>query len=776
MRNNKTIGLAAIWFLSLLFAATLSNSVSAIGILLPSQPEYPALRLTVHKVEVDIQGNVARTKVEHIFHNSVNRDLEGMFIFPIPKNAEVTNFALWINGKKMEGEVLEKDKARNIYEDIVRRAKDPGLLELIDTRLFRVKIYPIPAYGDQKVEIEYTQVLKSNKGLTEYSYSMSGRLDNDIPGAHIQQASSTKNSFNINIRSNESVQTLYSPTHKITDKKTKDNVTSLRVDEASFEADKDFKLFFKSAGSGYGVNLANYRPDDDEPGYFMMIISPKQEIDENEIEPKSVSFVLDVSGSMLDNKKIDQAKKALLFCLRNLGEKDFFNIITFSTDVKKFSDKIEPASKNNKEKAEVFIDKLKALGGTNIHDALLAALNDEAKKGSLHVIVFITDGQPTIGITNPDDIISSFKKQNNENVRIFTFGVGYDVNTKLLDSLAEHTNSYSDYIAPNEDMEVKISDFYSKIQNPVLTNLKIKIGNVKTEELYPKRLPDLFAGSDILVFGRYKSAGNADISLSGFTNGKEQNFSYKADFDKENKENDFIEKLWASRKIGYLLEEIKLNGEKDELREEVVELAKKYNIVTPYTSYLVVEDSAQVVAPRPMVRAKDISQGINEKSTASMYFNSQDRTAAPGSMMAGESNAALPSSPEQSSLKMTLDIGKDAVDVSRKASELKGLSMVSEKKETMTKSISGKTFTLQDNNEWLDSDIANTKTEDAKTIKIKVFSKAYFELISMNSEAKKIASVGEKIRFTLNGWLIIISDEGVDELPEQFKNALGKTK
>ncbi len=672
----------------------------------------------------------------------------------------------------MEGEVLEKEKAKNIYEDIVRRAKDPGLLEYINSRLFQVRIFPIPPLGEQKVEIEYTEVLKADKGLYEYNYSMKTSTNKGEFRDPDMRFAPMKSSFDISVKNDAPIVSLYSPSHKISQKNINNKETKVIIDDEPIDENRDIKIFIQSSEKDYGISLVPYRPYKNEPGYFMMLISPKQDIKNDDIEPKAVTFVLDTSGSMLDNDKIIQAKKALEFCLMNLGTQDFFNILSFSTNINTFSEKSEPADDTNKDKAKKYIKDLKAIGGTNIYEALQTALKMETPKNMLHVIIFITDGLPTIGITNPDQIVADAQNFNSKNLRVFTFGVGYDVNTHLLDTIADKTNAFSEYIMPKEDMEVKISNFYSKIQNPVMTNLNIDVKNIKISDIYPKQIPDLFSGSQIILFGRYEKDGDAEIVLKGMTKGNEQKNIFTTKFPAKEDDNEFIEKLWGTRKIAYLLDEIRKNGENEETKNEVIALAKKYNVVTPYTSYLVVEDEADNFAGinerRNIITSKDNPKMITfgrgkslppeSKAQSYTYYDSSA-----SGITQSKAMASMPAAPS----------GRQAVEMSQNITELKKITQISDSDiQLRRKNVSGKIFYLSQSGEWTDEETDKTKKEENKTVKIKSFSKGYFELFNKKPELKEILSIGDKVKFIYNGWLIIIGDTGEEELPKNFADSL----
>jgi len=289
--------------------------------------------------------------------------------------------------------------------------------------------------------------------------------------------------------------------------------------------------------------------------------------------------------------KMKQAKRALLHCINNLNPNDGFDIIRFSTEGLSIFGNIQKASDGNIKKAEKFIEEMHSAGGTNIEEALNLALKEKGNSNHPHLIIFITDGKPTIGETNDDRLIKKVENMNKDKNRIFTFGIGNEINTHLLDKITELTKATRSYISPNEDIEVKISSFYDKVQSPVLTNPSITYeNNIKVFKTYPKELPDLFRGTSVTIFGRYSSNGSSQINLNGILKGEKKTFSIKANFASDNDEYDFIPPLWASRRIGYLLDQIRLNGEDKELVDEIIQLAREHGIVTPYTSYLIMED------------------------------------------------------------------------------------------------------------------------------------------------------------------------------------------
>src|SRR5207248_1994319 len=320
--------------------------------------------------------------------------------------------------------------------------------------------------------------------------------------------------------------------------------------------------------------------------------------------PQDVILVLDTSGSMA-GEKMEQARKALKYCLDNLAEKDRFGLINFATVVNKYKDGLIDAGKDQVAQAKKWVDELEATGGTAIYDALEAALEFRPRDESrTFTIVFFTDGQPTIGEgdkTKPEAILKNTLARNSANTRIFTFGVGDDVNATLLDQLAERTRALATYVRPQEDIEAKVSGLYAKISRPVLSNLRlVATGEVRLLEVYPPQLPDLFHGQQVTVLGRYSGHGPSALKLTGQVGKEAREFVYELTFPKSTEEKDskdFVEHLWARRKVGYLLDQIRATGENKELVAEVVSLAKKYGITTPYTSHLIVPDGVAPVVP-----------------------------------------------------------------------------------------------------------------------------------------------------------------------------------
>lgn len=581
----------------LLTATATARQAGAQSLLIPEDKTIPPLAMVSHRVEATIEEQVAVTRVEQTFRNHTARPLEATYLFPVPRGASVREFAMWVDGKRVKGELVEAAKAKQIYTDIVRRLKDPGLLEYIGSDLLQLQVFPVPAKGDQKIEVSYTSLARKDLEVIEYVYPI--RTDG--------KATRTLEDFSliITLKSERPILNVYSPTHAISLMRPSDRKAVVGFEKNQCLLDKDFQLLYTVGGGDIGLTSLVQHADPREDGHFLFLISPRAELSKAET-PRDIVFVLDTSGSMAENGKhgrIEQARKALRHCLNNLAPRDRFALIQFATTVNHYGEGLVPATRDEIDSAKKWVEKLHAVGGTAIDDALQAALALQDGSGRPFTIAFFTDGKPTIGETVPDKILEKVAKKNTKHTRIFTFGVGNGVNAAFLDQLAETTRAASVYVRPDEDLELKVSGFFAKISKPALTNVHVAaIKGARMVEVYPPRLPDLFFGDQLVVAGRYQGEGATTIRVTGLLAGETREFDYVVDFPARSVDRPFVEEVWARRKVGYLLDQIRLSGEKKELVDEVVTLAKKYGIATPYTSWLIVPDMPVPIVPPPIVR------------------------------------------------------------------------------------------------------------------------------------------------------------------------------
>jgi Ca-activated chloride channel family protein len=579
----------------------------------------PALPIKSIKIETKINAQVATTHVEQIFRNDTDATLEGTYFFPIPEAASISEFAIWDGDRRLVGEVRSREEARRIYDEIVRRKRDPGLLEYAGKDLFQASIFPIPPHSDKKLELTYTQVLRAESGTVSYRYPLG-------TGHNTQQIGLV--SARVEIESRDPLRNIYSPSHAIDISRKGEGRALVSFETQGVSAPQDFQLFYGVSGDDFGVSLLTYR-EAGKDGYFLLLISPKNELSEQEYSAKDILFVIDTSGSMADQGKMEKARAALIFGIRGLRAADNFNIISFSGEEHLMERAMITADDQGRARGIEYVNSLRATGGTNINDSMLAAFRQFSVSERPRMIVFMTDGLPTVSETNTQRIIENVQRARVPGVRLFTFGVGYDVNTALLDKLAADNGGVAEYIEPREDLEVKGSAFFAKINYPVLTDLKLDMGGVETDLVYPRNLPDIFKGVQVALIGRYRNQvdmSHVRLGLTGRTGNRTQTFNYDDQrFPLHVEKNDFLPRLWATRRVGWLMEQIRTNGEQKELRDEVVDLGTRYGIVTPYTSYLALESE----------QASDVTAGNRAAgSPNSLSITGQDTSGAGGSRMA----------------------------------------------------------------------------------------------------------------------------------------------
>ncbi|RLC47263.1 MAG: trypsin, partial [Candidatus Cloacimonadota bacterium] len=486
-----------------------------------TNPQPFPLEVVYHHVSVDIDGQAATTHIDQVFYNPTSSRLEGYYIFPIPKGAVLKDFTMFINGKETPAELLPADKARKIYEDIVRQMKDPALLEYNELGIFKVRIFPIEPHSEKKVTMSYREILNEDNGTMEYLYPLNTEKFSSKPLKDV--------SVKVEIKSPKKLKNIYCPTHEVDIVRHDEMNAVVSYEETNARPDTDFKLYFDTSSDKFGLSLLTYK-NPAEDGYFFLSATPALQFDDAEINAKDITFVLDVSGSMAD-KKLKQAKQALIYCIENLNKDDRFEVIRFSTEAYGLFKKLSPATRENMDSAEDFVRKLTPVGGTNIEEALTMAIKPESSPDRPHMVIFMTDGKPTIGEKDEDKLIEKIKRTNKNNIRIFTFGIGNEINTHLLDKITELTKATRSYISPEEDIEIKISNFYDKVQSPVLTDVVLSYKDpINVYQEYPQPLPDIFKGSNLTILGRYENHGNSKVTVSGKLKGKEMNYQFPVYF------------------------------------------------------------------------------------------------------------------------------------------------------------------------------------------------------------------------------------------------------
>ena len=541
------------------------------------------------KVTARVVDGIASTKVKFRLRNNGSRPAEKILLLPLPKGATADGLELWIGGKPQKGEALDKARAREVYQSIVRKRRDPALLEYVDRGTLRLRVFPIPGHGTQDVELRFRMLLPNSGGMLRWGFPCRAIGDG-------------KFSIDFRLESKKAIKSVWSPIQGFDIVQKGDHLARASY-ESTRRPSRDPVIFYGLSERDFGLDLLCYNEGLAEEiagqkrqqaeGYFVALIAPKRDWKNEPQIRKSIHFVIDSSGSMR-GKKIEQARKALRFFLASLRPNDYFNVVPFSTEARPFFASPQLASK---EKLATALDRCKGLearGGTNISDALTRVLAVDPAPDCVPIVVFLTDGLASVGTTDETQLLADCRRVNHKRARIFVFGVGNDVNTRLLDSLAEDTRGTRDYVAPGEDLEVKTSALFQRLAYPVMTDLEIVADGIQLERLAPQRLPDLFRGNQLVVAGRYRGHGSIALRLKGKIAGDSKEFIYDAEFPAKQMDNDFVASLWAQRRIGQLVDALRLKGQNSELISEVQRLGREHGIVTPWTSQLVAEESARL--------------------------------------------------------------------------------------------------------------------------------------------------------------------------------------
>lgn len=678
-------------------------------------------------VTVRVTDRVAEVEVEEWFRNNGGGLGEGDYVYPLPGEAVFTSYSLYQGEQELRGEMMDAAHARNIYEAIVRAKKDPALIELVGKGMMRARVFPIEAGQTRKITLRYTQVLDRAGDALQFRYAAGARhagtgvlpvprprhpgMPRPIPDESVVHttAEPAPLTFSLIVEDGAQFRDAFSPTHDVRVERARGRMT-VRPDG---ELSGDFAVFLPFASSVVGITLATHRPVS-EDGYFMLTLSPG-DVAESSV-PRDVTVVVDVSGSM-SGEKMDQAQSAIQQLLGTLGDDDRIRMIAFSSSVRPWRESWTRATRGEIADARRWVDQLRADGGTNIHDALDAAFDAASPGNRLPIVIFMTDGLPTNGETRPDRIVSMAESRRGR-ARVFAFGVGFDVNTYLLDRLSAAARGTTQYVRPDEDVEQAISLLAARVRHPVLTDLALETGAIDVHEVYPRDLPDLFAGEELVVFGRYRETGRASITIRGRRSGSPERYATRAVFGARASGDDYIPRLWASRKLGDLDRRIRsaqadgaTGRQIESLITELRETALRYGLLSEYTSYLVQEPGMLAVRDMPVALAPPPGAPPAVSGQAAVARAEDARRSREVASVA-QMNAAQAFAAER------VAPGAAVADGELKATT--GRSRL----------IGGRTFTLR-SGEWLDA----RHTDRHRVVEIAAYSDAYFAVIRALPEA-----------------------------------------
>lgn len=702
------------------------------------RPELPAsYKIKELDVQARLVDQVAQVQVSQTFMNTGSRQLEVSFIFPLPYDGAIEQMTLLVDGKEHPARLLKAEEARKLYEEIVRKNRDPALLEWIGTGMFKTSVFPVPAGQSRTVSLRYAQLCRTRDGLTDFLFPLStAKYTSEVV---------EKIGIRVTLESQEEIKNVYSPTHPVAIERPDGRHATVTFKAEREIPSSDFRLFYDAGKGAVSTRVLSYRPaKDHEDGYFLLLATPRIQARDEKPQAKTVVFVVDRSGSM-SGKKIEQARKAARFVLENLREGDLFNVIAYDSRVESFRPELQRYDDQTRQAALGFIEGLYAGGSTNIDGALTAALGQLQDSNRPSYVLFLTDGLPTTGVTNEAEILKNAEAANRVRARVFAFGVGYDVNSKLLDRLVRDNYGQSEYVRPNEDIEDRVSRLYRQIESPVMTDVELQFvfDELRAEEgkpinrVYPKAPFDLFAGEQLVVVGRYKKSGRAKVIVAGSVGDERQKLEFPADFVEKSTDDTvaFVEKLWAVRRVGEVLDELDLKGKNDELIKELVELSTRHGILTPYTSFLAdegtnVRDLAANSA-RAKVRLGALDQAEGRGGFVQRAYKGVLKAArqAPAASMPAMEQYAPADGDALAGQRVGTGIysGRPLAAAAAPAmpGELREAGKEMGKAPQNVRTIANRAFYKRDG-QWVDSTV--TKEQENSAVRIKQFSDPYFEL------------------------------------------------
>jgi Ca-activated chloride channel family protein len=700
----------------------------------------PDIERTRSDVHVELADRVLKYEVEERFVNRGASIGEADYLFPLPANAAFQDLKLSINGELVSGETMNAGEARRIYENIVRTQRDPALVEWMGHGLLRARIFPLNPGEEKKIVVRFQSVAPREGDALRIDYFRGAPQTANV-------RDNGRSAFTLSYRANADLGTPFSPTHSL-DFRDRDGQREAIVRGDARDVTVLVPVRRASAAS---ISMLPYAPGN-EDAFALVTITPPP-VSRGESTPRDVTLVLDVSGSM-QGRKIEQARAAGRQLLGTLRSSDRFRIIDFSNDVRTFKDEFVSATSDNIRDANRYLDALDATGGTNIEGALREAMRPSPTRDRLPLVLFITDGEPTVGERSPDRLatLADDDTRRGEHRRIFTFGLGADVNVSLLEQLALGGRGTAQFVRPEESVERMVGIVANRLVDPVMTDVRIRVeGNIRLSKMLPAQPTDIFADRDLTILARYSGNGHGRVIVEGMRRGSPVSFSTNVDFPDRDRQNAFVARLWASQRVGFLSAEKRKNGGSSELDDEIRMLGERYGIPTEFTSYLVTEPqfamNRQAQTRRDMPRLASAASGVASPAAppaAEMRFESAKAASA---QRAASSIAVLDS----------ISLAKTSVDAKEKDAS------------ASTRTVNGHTFVLRDG-VWTDSRFTTSLT----ITKIKPFSKAYFDLVAALPELRASLALGDRVIAVGRDRAISTSDDGVSELAPSLLAAIVK--
>ncbi|MFI5454532.1 MAG: VIT domain-containing protein [Isosphaerales bacterium] len=594
----------------------------------------PALQLTGVTVGVVIRDQIATTMMEIRLRNPGGARQEAELLVPVPDGAVVRGFSFQGPGAEPSARLLPRDEGRQTYDRIVAQARDPALLEFAGFNLVRSSVFPVEPGGTQAVRLTYEHLLTATGDRVDYVLPRSESVEYTVPWK-----------IAVKITSATPIAAIYSPSHQLRTARPKPGVAAVELAQGAGNQPGPFQLSFLRERADVSASLFAYPDPKVGGGYFLLLAglpSRPGKADSAGLR-REVTLVIDRSGSMR-GEKLAQVREAALQVLAGLDDGEAFNIILYNEGVEPLADRPVRKSRATIKDATAFLEGMTARGGTNIHDALLEALRQPPTLGTLPIVLFMTDGLPTVGQTSEAAIRELAKKGNPHGRRIFTFGVGVDVNTPLLEKVAYESRATTAFILPGEDVEVKVAAVFQRLRGPVLADPVLAIGETtarrRARELIPARIPDVFEGDQIVLLGQYTGGEPLEFSLRGNYRGTPRVFQFRLSLDQATTRNGFVPRLWASRKIGLLVDAIREQGGAPgvvsleakgssnpatrELVDEIVRLSTEFGILTEYTAFLAREGTDFSQKDKVLSEAENLFRGRAIQTRSGLSSANQD--------------------------------------------------------------------------------------------------------------------------------------------------------
>ncbi len=643
-----------------------------------------------------IDGRVVRYEITERFVNRGNVAGETDYLLPLPARAAFEDLALSIDGEMVTGETMRADRARAIYEEIVRRQRDPALVEWLGQGLLRTRIFPIGPGEEKTVIVRFRAVAEREGDALRVDYRPPVRTGDDGARSSLEVRYAARGEFG----------RAFSPTHGL-ETGEQGSLCYARAENVRGVATVLVPVRAERAASMHVLTHATAGED----GFVMITIAPPAF--SPTVTPRDVTFVMDVSGSMV-GAKLEQARKAGRALLAGLNPTDRFRLIAFSSDVRDFREGWQAATAPNVRAAHRYLDDLKAEGSTNISGALEAALQAPRTADRLAVVLFLTDGAPTVGERHPDRIAALAQRLRGRQ-RLFTFGVGVDVNAALLEQLALSGRGTAQFVRPEEDVERAVGVVAQRLTNPVATDLRVRVNGVRLDRVQPTDAVDLFAGQEVTLFARYRgTARTATMTIEGSSIDGPVRWTTTGTFADRAPDNAFIARLWAVQRAGWLSAERRRHGATTELDDELRALGTQFGIPTELTSYLVVEPGMQLPG--------SVSTGSRrDQAGTPLGIGGVSANAAPSAVRAFE---AAKAASEQRAVQNVSQL--DAVRSDLAARQQFAM---------------GRMFTLRDG-EWQDAMSSGPPT---RVVRVVPFSPAYFALLDRLPALKEAFALGERV-------------------------------